>query len=443
MSSSTRESVFEDLIIRLVGMRTLSLRDLGPTILERTGLDRLELRDRLRAAYAERFGLGRTAPQGASDRPRVLVVDTWIPTPDRDSGSHRMFHLMCAAHRAGFAVTFVPHAFRKGDGPYFEALRREGIEVPDRRRVVSPRHELRRRGTRYDLVILSRADIASRYFNAARRRAPRACIVYDTVDLHFVRERREAEVRNDVKGIAESERRRRQELGLAARADYVFAVSNSERDVLVQCCPSARVLVVSNIHQTHETTTPFPRRTDLVFLGGFLHTPNVDAVRYFAAEVWPRVQSSLPDARFVVIGSDPPESIRELAGGRIVVTGYVPDLTPLLEKARVSVAPLRYGAGVKGKINTAMSHGVPVVTTSLGAEGMQLSDGEDVLLADEPTAMADAIVRLWNDEALWKKLVKGGYASIERCFSHGAAEQVMREIRDEIASARGGVSIDA
>lgn len=354
-----------------------------------------------------------------------------------------MFHLMRAAHRAGFAVTFVPHAFRKGDGPYFEALRREGIEVPDHRKVVSPRHELRRRGSRYDLVILSRADIASRYINAVRRRAPRARIVYDTVDLHFVRERREAEVLDDAKGISESDRRRKQELGLTARADFVFAVSTNEREVLAQGCPSARVMVVSNIHQAQETTTPYSKRTDLVFLGGFLHTPNVDAVQFFVAEVWPHVQIRLPEARFVVIGSDPPASIRQLAGPRIVVTGYVPDLRPLLERARVSVAPLRYGAGVKGKINTAMSHGVPVVTTVLGAEGMQLTDGEDVLLADEPRAMADAIVRLWNDEALWKRLVAGGYDSIERCFSHGAAERVMREILREIAGERQLFNTDA
>jgi len=424
-------------------MRVFALRDVGPAFLERTGLDRLELKDRLRAAYAERFGRAQPVRQDQSDRPRVLVVDTWIPTPDRDSGSLRMFHLMRAADRAGFAVTFVPHAFRKGDAPYFEALRREGIEVPEREEVVSPRHELRRRGSRYDVVILSRADIASRYFNVARRRAPRARIVYDTVDLHFVRERREAEVRNDARGIGESERRRKQELGLTARADYVFAVSTNERDVLTEGCPSARVLVVSNIHQTHASTTPFSKRTDLVFLGGFHHPPNVDAVRFFVAEVWPHVQSRVPEARFVVIGSDPPKAIQQLQGPRVLVTGYVPDLIPLLENARASVAPLRYGAGVKGKINTAMSHGVPVVTTMLGAEGMQLTDGMDVLLADEPRAMADAIVRLWSDEALWHRLVEGGYASIERSFSHGAAEQVLREILGELNSSRTRVSTDA
>ncbi len=398
----------------------------------RAAFDRLELADRLWAVRATSHG---HPADRAPGEPSMLVVDTWVPTPDRDSGSLRMFNLMQAAQRVGFRVSFVPHAFRPGDEPYFAALRSAGIRAPSRAEIVSPRHELRAHGRLYDVVLLSRADIAARYLDAARRNAPRARLVYDTVDLHFVRERREAEMHNDRRALAASDRRREQEIDLTRRADFVFAVSASERDVLQQACPEASILVVSNIHEPRPTATPFEQRTDLLFLGGFRHPPNVDAVLFFAEQVWPSLAGDLADARFVVVGADPPQSIRSLASDRILVTGHVQHLEPWLERARISVAPLRYGAGVKGKINTAMSYGVPVVTTPVGAEGMELCHERDVLIASDASAFADEVRRLWSDQELWHKLVEGGLRSIERTFSFGAAETAIRRIRAELHTA--------
>jgi len=158
----------------------------------------------------------------------------------------------------------------------------------------------------------------------------------------------------------------------------------------------------------------------------------VDAVLFFADSVWPLLSGDLAGARFVVLGADPPKSILSLANDRILVTGHVQQLAPWLERARVSVAPLRYGAGVKGKINTAMSYGVPVVTTPVGAEGMGLCHGRDVLIASDASAFAREVRRLWSDRELWHELVRGGLRSIERTFSFGAAEEALRQIRAAI-----------
>jgi glycosyltransferase involved in cell wall biosynthesis len=163
-----------------------------------------------------------------------------------------------------------------------------------------------------------------------------------------------------------------------------------------------------------------------VFVGGFQHPPNSDAVLWYAQEILPLVRERLPGVKTWIVGSKVPPPIRALATDDLVVTGYVPDVTPYLSGCRVSIAPLRYGAGVKGKVNSAMSHGLPVVATTTSVEGMHLRHGEDVLVADDPVAFADAIARAYRDEALWQRLSVGGVDNIRRHFSRDVARKAVR-----------------
>jgi glycosyltransferase involved in cell wall biosynthesis len=146
----------------------------------------------------------------------------------------------------------------------------------------------------------------------------------------------------------------------------------------------------------------------------------VDAVEWFVREVFGRVRAEIPELRFHVIGSRVPASIQALAGEHVVVHGFVEDIMPFMDGCRVSVAPLRYGAGVKGKVNMAMSCGLPVVATPIAVEGMHVVVGDDVLVAEDAAAFADAIVRLYRDEALWGHLSMNGLANVERHFSFAA-----------------------
>ena len=133
---------------------------------------------------------------------------------------------------------------------------------------------------------------------------------------------------------------------------------------------------------------PFAKRRDLVFVGGFRHPPNVDAVQWFVDEVFPLVRARLPDVRFHCIGSDVPEAVAALSRrDGVLVHGHVPDIAPYMDGARIGLAPLRYGAGVKGKVNLSMAHGQPVVATSCAVEGMHLRDGVDVLVADDGSGL--------------------------------------------------------
>jgi glycosyltransferase involved in cell wall biosynthesis len=205
-------------------------------------------------------------------------------------------------------------------------------------------------------------------------------------------------------------------------------VSPVEQALLKLEHPAARVEVLSNVHEVAGRRRGFDERRDLYFVGGFQHPPNVDAVLWFVREVWPRVAAALPDARFHVVGSRTPDAIAALAGERVVICGQVSDMTPFLDGCRLTVAPLRYGAGVKGKVNHAMAHGQPVVATTIAVEGMHARPGEDVLVADDAAAFAAAVVRAYSDPALWLELSDGGLANVRRHFSFDTARAALTRI---------------
>lgn len=362
------------------------------------------------------------------DRRQVLVVDASTPRPDRDSASLRLVNLMRLLRDEGAHVVFLPADLAHA-GPYTEALQALGIEAwyaPQAGRLPA---WLRAHGPRFDTVMVSRHYVMRELLPLLREAAPRARLVFDSVDLHYVRERRTAELAGDAALARNAARTRALELDVVARSDITTVVSVDEAAVLAREAPSARVEVLSNLHDVAGAGLPCAQRRDLLFVGGFRHPPNTDAVLWFCDEVFPRVRARLPDLRFHCIGDGPPPQIQALAQrDGIVVHGHVPDLAPWLDGCRIAVAPLRVGAGVKGKINLSMAHGQPVVATSVAAEGMHLRDGVDVLLADDAQAFADAIVRLHGDATLWMALSLHGHQNIARHFSADAARGAVRRI---------------
>ena len=361
-------------------------------------------------------------------QPQVLVIDALVPRPDQDSGSLRLVNLMRLLREEGAHVVFLP-ANREHAGAYTEALQAAGIETwyaPGAPRAPA---WLREHGPRFDSVLVSRHYVAREMLPLLRKHAPQARIVFDSVDLHFLRERREAELAGDRTLLRNAERTRRRELDVVARSDATLVVSAAERELLAREAPGARVEVLSNLHRVAGPGLPFAQRRDLVFVGGFRHPPNADAVPWFAREIFPRIRAALPDVRFHCIGGDVAGEIAALAAEPgIVVHGHVPDIDPYMDGCRVAVAPLRYGAGVKGKVNLSMAHGQPVVATPCAVEGMHLVDGEDVLVAGDADAFADAVLRLYRDEALWQRLATGGLANVAAHFSADAARDVVRKV---------------
>jgi len=355
-------------------------------------------------------------------RRRVLVVDIYMLTPDRESGSLRMLNFITILQGLGCKVTFAASNLECPE-PYLSMLQQRGVEVLYRPHVRSVAQHLRQCGHYYDLVILSRLDTASRFLGTARRFCPSARLVYDTVDLHYLREQRLAALTGDDAMQKWSQLREREELALISQADITLVVSPIERELLRGRLPDADVRVVSNIHEIPGSRGGFGQRRDILFIGSFSHPPNTDGVLWFCREIFPLVMAMESQATFLVVGSDPPAEILAYASERIRVLGYVPDVEAMLATCRLTVAPLRYGAGVKGKVNQSLAHGVPVVATSQGAEGMFLVDEESILIADKPQDFAAAVLRLYREPALWQRLSNAGLEVMERHFSFAAARE--------------------
>ena len=355
---------------------------------------------------------------------RALVVDATLLTPDRDAGSLRMLNLMKVLGRLGFGVTFIPSDLSY-DKAYVSLLERSGIQVECGPHVESIDPFLRASGAEIELCIVSRPDTAEACLGKVRLHCPNALVLYDTVDLHFLR--RERELR--LKGVAPGhDAIREQELGAVARADATIAVSEFDRAKLLEKVPGAIVHIVSLIHEIHPQKTTFHDRDGILFIGSFQHTPNVDAVLWFISEVLPTIHEWIPELRFHIIGLNAPDKIRDLASDRVIVEGFIENVDEQFARRRLSVAPLRYGSGVKGKINQSMAYGLPCVATSAAVEGMDLDWENEILVADDAQDFARAVAELYENQDLWSAVAQSSVASIERSYSMEVAEENLRKI---------------
>ena len=346
----------------------------------------------------------RQSPPG---RKNVLVVDHHLPMPDRDSGSLRMFQILKLLRELGHRVTFIPDNLAN-IFPYAAELQKRGIKVLYHPYLGKVRDYLVSHGSEFDVVILSRCQFAGKHIADVRLHAPQSRIIFDTVDLHFIRETGEARVTGDPQTERQAQETERLEYQLIDEADETWVVSRSEQRLLQKKWPGKSIQVVSNIVDVLGSKAPFALRRDWLFIGSFQHKPNVDAVLFFVQKIYPLVRPRLPDAKFYIIGDKAPVEIVSLADDNIVITGLQRDARPFFDSIKLSVAPLRFGAGVKGKINQSMGLGVPVVATSIAVEGTELRNGDDILVADEPEAFARALINLYHSEELWNRLSENG-----------------------------------
>jgi O-antigen biosynthesis protein len=358
-------------------------------------------------------------------RGRILVIDTLMPDPARDSGSLRLTEIFRLLHAMRWQVIFAPG--RDPDArARIDALGALGVQtVPERLHAW-----LRRHGRELDAVMLCRASTAASYLPLVRRLAPQARVLFDTVDLHFLRETRAASMSESHSLARRAAATRRMELSLIAGSDATLVVSPVERELLADTVPEARVELLSNIHVVHGRRAGYEDRRDLVFLGGFGHPPNADAVRWMVHEIMPLLWLRDSDLHLHVLGDVPEDARRQLQGPHVTLHGRVADLGPFMDRCRVSVAPLRFGAGVKGKVNMSMSYGLPVVATPVAAEGMQLVDGQDVRIAEDTKAFAEAVLDVHGNPELWLRLSDGGLENVRRHFSREAAADTLHRVLD-------------
>ena len=379
---------------------------------------------------------------------RILVVEHRLPTPDRNSSSVRLYAILKLMRDLDWEVTFVSDSKRSDyhwalaniqrELPYYEqALSRLGI--PFIYGMEGLIEHLRTAGRRYQFAWLSYPEVMHLYAPLVRAFMPDAKLLYDTVDLHALRFEREAAARGNDPGLQhKAQSYSRMEWANAECADTVIAVTATERNEILRNVPSASVEVIPNIHTVSPKAVSPKGRDGLLFIGHYLHTPNEDAVLYFLNDILPVIRRHLHHVPFYILGSSMPARFKQYRSGETRAIGYVEDLEPWFSKARVFVAPLRYGAGMKGKIGQSLGQGLPVVTTSVGVEGMHLEDGKNVLIADRAEDFAQAVVRLYQDSALWTILSANGKAHVAAHFSETVAREALARLLGGNADSESG-----
>jgi GT2 family glycosyltransferase len=364
---------------------------------------------------------------------RVLLVDKCTPSPDRDAGSVVLLNLMLLLRHLGYQPTFIPDDNYANLIPYTPLCQSLGIECIYAPYVTSVKQHLEQFGNRYDLVILFRPDLSQCHMPVVRRLCPNAKIIYYPHDLHYIRIEREAKLYGKRSLRAHALASKKIELDLSLQADSTIVVSVTEKEELTNQLPNAQIdylpLIVNESSQGSRANYG---GSDLVFVGNFNHSPNEDAVCWFAKDILPLIVKERPDTVFHVVGANPPSSVYKLTGPNLTVHGFVEDLDSLLSKMTLSVAPLRFGAGMKGKIVSAMRAGLPVVCTSIGSEGMQLDDRDHAYIADDAAGFADGVLQVLKSRILWEQLSQSGLDICAQRWGKTASIQGLQKILSQL-----------
>lgn len=359
----------------------------------------------------------------------MLFIDGEIPQHDIAAGYHIVFEYLKIFVKNGYKVLFWPFNRTRVD-PYASEMEAMGIDVivGD----ISFDDFMSTNGSRIDVAIVSRPEVASACLDAIFNYSD-AKVIYFAIDLYFLRLGRKAGIVGGEEEYQQAMRMKAEELRVMRRADLSLFLNEAEVAVVNEEDSSIQTALIPWIQESNSRKgQDFASRKDLVFLGSFLHDPNVDAVDWFRGAIFPLIKDRVPDIRISIIGSNVPDEIKALDSQDFRIMGYVPDLESVMSRARVMVAPIRYGAGIKGKIAMAQSYGLPVVTTTIGAEGMGLRDGHDVMIADAAEDFAVAVERVYGDRTTWERIAGNTIEHVKNSYSAAMAERIMTDILNNI-----------
>ncbi|GAB2555928.1 glycosyltransferase [Rhodanobacter koreensis] len=371
----------------------------------------------------------RNAPTGT-----ILIIDHYVPQPDRDAGSRVMMEFMRQFIDMGMKVIFWPDNLWRMP-VYTEQLQAMGVEVIYGNRWVGAFDSfIADRGGDIDHVLLSRPHIAVNYIDTLRKHT-QARLSYFGHDLHFMRLRRQQQTTGDGRFGVEADAIEQVERDLWGRCDVVIYPSEEEAAEVRSLAPGVKAMAVPLFcfdQAAGSVESDLSARQGLLFVAGFGHPPNVDAACWLVEQILPRIRERFPEVSLRLVGSNPTAEVEALVCDGIQVTGYVDDATllSLYQSSRVVVAPLRFGAGVKLKVLEAMAHGVPIVTTSVGAQGLPGLD-EVIPVTDDPQRIADAVVALLVDDDHWSTVSKAARDYISSRFSVEAMTVALKRMLNE------------
>jgi len=360
----------------------------------------------------------------------VLVIDHYVPHFDKDAGSRSTYQYLQLLVQSGFNVKFLGDNFFKHE-PYTSVLQDMGIEV-----LHGTYYErnwerwLRGHAGYVDIVYMMRPHIAERYVDVVNSLKPRPRTIYFGHDLHYLRLQRQLELHPDKNLAADKVHWERKEYALFEKFDQIYYPSQVEVDEILARKPNLPIKAIPlyAFDQFEDEPPEFGSREGLIFVGSFNHPPNSDGLVWFVNEVFPAVLESLPDLQLHIVGSNTPDEIRRLESRNIKVEGFLSDeaLGELYRRIRMSVVPLRFGAGIKGKVLDAMQKGIPVATTSIGAEGIP-NAGTNLMVEDVSADLANCIVESYGDLEMLERHSIAGLDTIAKHFSTDAVLKVIAE----------------
>jgi GT2 family glycosyltransferase len=356
----------------------------------------------------------------AMDRKVVLVIDHYVPTPDRDAGSVAIMTCLHVLLRAGYVVKFWPHNQRYSPG-YTEVLQGMGIEVLYGPGQAPFETWIKAIGNELDTILVSRPEVAEDLIPSIRRHSP-GPIIYYGHDLHFRRMHQQAEITFDDRLLHLAEHMRAREYAIWRQADLSLYLSEEEAQIASALQPDAKIgSVVPYCFDSFAAPRVAPQRNDIIFVAGFAHPPNQDAALWFVNDILPLIRAEIPSVHLSIIGSNPTAVVRALAGDGVAIFADVTDaeLAAAYDRARVAVVPLRCGAGVKLKVVQALRAGVPLVTTQVGAQGLP-GLSQIVTVEEDAALFAAAAVALLRDDAAWEKRSRQQVAFAQARFSRDA-----------------------
>ncbi len=373
-----------------------------------------------------------TGPPSIPETPqlahRALVIDDRVPKPDRDAGSIAILGHIQSLQRFGYEVVFVSGDQFGLDGVDLAALNAIGVVCCRPPVYTSVEDVLRRQARTFDLAYLHRISNASKYLALVRHYFPNARVVYSVADLHHVRFSRQAAAEDRPELIGWSKRLRLLECVAAATADAVITHSIFEAELLRKEVRGVNVHVVPWSVPVRPTPTPFPQRHGVAFIGGFGHEPNRDAARWLISEIMPLVRKRSPDIECLLVGSEMPESLLRLCGDGVVAIGHLDNLAEIFDRVRLTVAPLSYGAGIKGKVLESLAAGVPCVCSPIAAEGLELPELLCACVAADAKAIAAAILRVHDQKKINAACRQAGLDYVNAKWSSMLVDQLMLRV---------------
>ena len=358
----------------------------------------------------------------------ILVVDHYIPNYDKDAGGRCTYYYLTLFVKMGMQVTFIGDDFIRTE-PYASQLEQLGIEVLVGEYNKVHWQQWAEQNLKYfDYIYLQRPHISIKYIDLVKRYS-NAKVFYFTHDLHHVREYRQYLIDKNPDTLASSKHWKKIEYELFEKADVIHVPGMVEQKIVKNAFPKkiVRSIPLFGFEKVAgDVQKDFKKRKDLLFVGGFGHKPNLDGVLWFAEKIFPQVREKYPDIKWYIVGSNTPEEVLALASENIIVKGFVPDdeLDEMYRNSRLVIAPLRYGAGVKGKILQAFYFQVPVVTTTIGMEGISKEEGA-AIIADSEEEQIKAIVDLYEDFSHLQTMSDAAKLLIENHYTEKAALEVL------------------